>query len=174
MKKDIIEFFAIGQKIFGTCSARTDDAHFFRLSDCKIYRRVRPPKDWFELLDEKEDQINRYDEKTEETRESRREHATELGRKIANRKIRKLDPVFSRNDLNPDDAKVIFQPIDYIVFNGMKKGDSSMRNIILLDRKAKEPKHDRIQKSIKATLDQKRYDWKTLRIDANNGKIDVE
>jgi predicted Holliday junction resolvase-like endonuclease len=46
----------------------------------------------------------------------------------------------------PDDAKIIFHPIDYVVFDGMKK--ESIKNIILLDRQEKGTDHRALQRSI--------------------------
>ena len=40
---------------------------------------------------------------------------------------------------NPDDAKVIFHPVDFVVFNGMKAGSNgdALKSIILLDSEKK-------------------------------------
>lgn len=38
--------------------------------------------------------------------------------------MKQVDKVIHPQKLNPDDAKVIFHPVDYAVFNGMK--DSNM------------------------------------------------
>ena len=74
--------------------------------------------------------------------------------------------------LNPDDAKVIFHPIDYIVFNGMKAPDP-IKNIILLDRQAKGTDHRSLQKSIGRVIEHENYEWQTLRVQ-EDGKIKVE
>ena len=73
--------------------------------------------------------------------------------------------------LNPDDAKVIFHPIDYVVFDGMKK--ESIKNIILLDRQEKGTDHRAVQKSIERVVEQENYEWETLRVQ-EDGKIKVE
>ena len=62
------------------------------------------------------------------------ERGREKGRAQAKRLVRKIDPVFTPRKLNPDDAKVIFHPVDFLVFNGMKRA-GPMRNLLLLDRK---------------------------------------
>jgi len=66
---------------------------------------------------------------------------------------------------------VIFHPIDYIVFNGMKSG--SIQNIILLDRKTKDKSNKKIQESIESAIDHEKYCWQTIRV-CDDGKICVE
>jgi len=67
---------------------------------------------------------------------------------------------------------VIFHPIDYIVFKGMKDSDS-IKRILLLDREAKEGNHRAIQKSIEKVVEHENYEWQILRIQ-EDGKIKVE
>ncbi len=66
--------------------------------------------------------------------------------------IRRVDPVFTPRKLNADDAKVIFHPIDYVFFNGMKKG-SSIKNVVLLDRQEKWKSHQFLQRSIERVVE---------------------
>jgi predicted Holliday junction resolvase-like endonuclease len=70
--------------------------------------------------------------------------------------------------LPPDDAKVICQPIDYVVFNGMN--NSAMKNIILLDRNRQHPKSHAAQKSIEQAVEKGRCEWQTIRV-ASDGSI---
>ena len=86
--------------------------------------------------------------------------------------MKKIDPIFSPRKLNPDDAKVIFHPIDYIVFNGMKAPEP-IKNIILLDRQAKDGNHRALQRSIEKVVEKENYEWQTLRI-LEDGKIKTE
>jgi len=67
---------------------------------------------------------------------------------------------------------VIFHPIDYVVFNGMKKRDS-IRNIVLLDRQEKGKSHRSLQRSIERVVAHENYEWQTLRV-KEDGKIKVE
>ena len=85
--------------------------------------------------------------------------------------MKKVDPIFAPRKLNPDDAKVMFHPIDYVVFSGLKNGP--IKNIILLDREAKEQSHRRIQESIQRVIDWGNYEWQTLRVN-NSGEIKTE
>jgi len=161
---DLINFYSIQRQIFGICPCCND---FFRLNDCKIYIKKKPPLDWMDKIDIENDRLKRSKERLLEMEDKIREKARLEGRRLANRILRKIDPVFTPRKLNPDDAKVIFHPIDYIVFNGMKK-NKSIKNIILLDRQTKKGEEKKIQKSVEKVIEKENYEWQTLRIQENS------
>ena len=169
MIRDILFFFATQRNIFGICPR---SGELFRLSNCKVYLKGKPQKDWMDGLDSIGRKLDLAEEKLDEQEESMREKARKKGRRLADLTIRKIDSVFTPRQLNPDDAKVIFHPVDYIVFSGMK-GDGPIKRIVLLDRIPKSSEHRRIQESIATTLDKKRYEWKTIRVH-EDGKISEE
>lgn len=169
MKSDILKFFSLQRQIFGICP---NSEQFFRLSDCKVYIKTRPTKDWMDNFDLESKRLDVMEARIGEKEEALREKAREKGRKEANRLVRKIDKVFTPRKLNPDDAKVVFHPIDYIVFNGMKNGDS-IRNIVLLDRQTRSSAHRRLQYSIEKTIERGNYDWLTLRV-LEDGSIKEE
>src|SRR5712692_8690767 len=117
MTSDIIQFFTIQRNIFGICPR---SSQFFRLSDCKVYLKTKPRKDWMDEIDAEVFRLDMIEERLEEKEESLREKARSKGRRMAQLAIRRIDSVFTPRHLNPDDAKVIFHPVDYVVFNGMK------------------------------------------------------
>jgi predicted Holliday junction resolvase-like endonuclease len=169
MKSDILKLFTLQRQLFGVCPECND---LFRLSDCKIYLKRKPTLDWKDGLDLSSERLERLSEKLDEKEEELRESAREKGRRQAQRVIRRIDPVFTPRKLDPDDAKVIFHPIDYIVFNGMKKG-TSMRNIVLLDRQEKGKSHRSLQRSIERVVERENYEWQTMRVQ-EDGKIKVD
>jgi len=169
MKSDMLKFFTLQRQLFGVCPNCSD---LFRLSDCKVFVKKKPVSDWMDGLDLKREKLDQLTQKLDEKEEGLREKAREKGRQLAQKAIRKLDPVFTPRKLNPDDAKVIFHPIDYIVFNGMKAPDP-IKNIILLDREEKGTDHRALQKSIEKVVENENYEWQTLRVQ-EDGKIKVE
>ena len=169
MKSEVIKFFALQRQIFGICPKCQD---FFRLSDCKIFLRKKPIPDWMDKIGLEHEKFDKVEERLEEEKEEIRDKAREKGRRLAQLTIKKIDPVFTPRKLNPDDAKVIFHPIDYVVFNGMKEAES-IKNIIFLDRRAKGTDHRTIQKSIERVVERENYEWQTLRVQ-EDGKIKVE
>jgi predicted Holliday junction resolvase-like endonuclease len=161
VKPDVVKFFRVQRGIFGICP---HSGEFFRLSDCRIYLRERPTKDWMDDLTTEYERIDRLEERIREQEKELREEARKKGRKKAMKLVRKVDPVFAPRKLNPDDAKVIFHPVDYVVFNGMKRL-TAVKDILLLDQQTKSRDRRSLQSSIKRTINKGRYEWLTLRID---------
>ncbi len=172
MQKEVLDFYSSLRQIFTVCPC-CEEIH--RLSDCKIYQITKPPVDWKEKIDKEIGRLESMEEKLQEKIEAARILAREAGRKSADRLIKKIDPVFSPLKLNPNDAKVIFHPIDFLVFSGMNsnKGDNKINQIILLDKNNKSGQYLSIQKSIEKAVQAKNYEWLTLRVD-NNGTISEE
>jgi predicted Holliday junction resolvase-like endonuclease len=125
-------------------------------------------------LDEKDRQLDQLEEKIDAAEEFLRGEARAKGRQIAQRAIRKIDPVFAPLSLHADDAKVLFHPVDYVVFQGMNSAKPKpMKSIVLLDREKKEPSRRRLQRSIEGAIERGNYDWLTFRI-LDNGTIKEE
>jgi predicted Holliday junction resolvase-like endonuclease len=116
--------YRIQRNIFGICP---HSGEILRLSDCKVFLRTQPKRDWKDELDHESDRLDRIEERLDEKEEQLRETARKKGRTQALHTIKRLDPVFTPRNLNPDDAKVLFHPVDYIVFDGMKA--ASMKNL---------------------------------------------
>jgi predicted Holliday junction resolvase-like endonuclease len=163
----LIQFFQLQRQIFGVCP---HSGNVFRLSDCQIYIKKKPEPDWLQQIEAKQERINRASENLDEKEDEIREKAREAGRKEADRLVRKIDKIFQPLKLNPDDSKVIFHPVDFIVFNGMKSGQ--MKNLILMD-KAKGSNDKRLQKSIQKVVEKGNYEWINLRVE-DNGNIAQE
>ncbi len=168
MKPDVVKFFTVQRQIFGICPKCQD---FFRLSECKIFKK-KPVPDWMDQMTLEQDRLDDAEKKLEEKKKDLQKKAQEKGRKRAQLAVKKIDPIFTPRKLDPDDAKVIFHPIDYIVFNGMK-APGPIKNIILFDREEKNGGQRSVQKSIEKVVEHENYEWQTLRVQ-EDGKIKVE
>jgi predicted Holliday junction resolvase-like endonuclease len=165
---DYSAYLTVQHGIFGVCPKCMD---FFRLSDCKVFSKKKPVSDWMDAIEKESERLAEFEQKISEMEDELREKAREKGRKQALDVVKKIDPIFVPRKLNPDDAKVIFHPIDYVVFNGMKT--ASIQNIILLDRQTNDKSHKKTQKSIEKAIDKENYCWQTIRV-CDDGKICVE
>jgi predicted Holliday junction resolvase-like endonuclease len=163
----LINFLQLQRQIFGVCP---HTGNVFRLSECNIFTKKKPKPDWLEEIENAQVRINRASEKLDDREEEIRNMAREAGRKEADKLVRKIDKIFAPLKLNPDDSKVIFHPVDFIVFNGMKSG--STKNLILMD-KNKGNSDERLQKSIQNVIEKEHYEWITLRVE-DNGNIKQE
>lgn len=170
MNPDILKFFKLQRQIFGICPSSNK---FFRLSDAHIYIKASPNKDWLEKVVDENERLDRRESSLAERENVLRNLARQRGRKLAQKEARKIDSVFTPLHLSPDDAKVVFHPVDYVVFNGMNllKQDGKIKNLIFLDRCEKDGDHKALQKSIEKTVEKGNYDWLTLRI-RDDGKIE--
>jgi predicted Holliday junction resolvase-like endonuclease len=169
MKREIVTFFGLQRQIFGVCP---ECEQFFRLSETRVYLRKKPQPDWMDKLNGESRKLDAAEERIDEQESQLRDKAREKGRRTAQARVKKIDRVFTPLHLNPDDAKVIFHPIDYVVFDGMKEADK-MRGIVLLDREEKDREHRALQRSIERTVETGNYDWETLRV-REDGKIEME
>ena len=170
--QQMLLFFQYQRQIFGICPCCGD---FFRLSDCKIYKEDKAPTDWLDKLAKEDRRLDAKELVIEEKLELLKLASKEKARKEANKLVNKIDTVFSPQQLNPDDAKVIFHPIDFVVFNGMKadKNGAALENIVLLDSKKQNAEAKKIQKSVMKAVDKEKYEWLTLRVN-NDGIIKEE
>jgi predicted Holliday junction resolvase-like endonuclease len=169
MRNDLLRYFTLQRGIFGVCPCCGE---LFRLSDARVFVKTRPERDWMDKLDAEDERLGKLEERLEEQKEELREKARAKARLEANRLIRNIDPVFAPRRLNPDDAKPILHPVDFIVFNGMKT-QSAIRNLVLLDHETRSPERKRLQRSIERAVSKKRYEWRTLRVN-EDGSVKEE
>jgi predicted Holliday junction resolvase-like endonuclease len=163
----LIKFFQLQREIFGVCPY---SGNVFRLSECHIYVKRKPQLDWLQQIEKAQLKISNLEDKLNDKEEEIREKARVAGRSEASKMIKKIDKIFNPLKLNPDDSKVIFHPIDFIVFNGMKSGN--MKSLVLLD-KANNKTDKRLQRSIKNVVEKGNYEWITLRVE-ENGSVKQE
>src|SRR5260370_33514049 len=116
-----------------------------------------------DILRARDGRLDQVEERIDDTEESLREKARVAGRRTAQLAIRRIDPVFAPRRLNADDAKVLFHPVDYVVFRGMKD-QGRIREIILLDGETTAPERMRLQKSIEKAVASGNYEWLTVRV----------
>jgi len=161
MKNDLLYYFTLQRAIFGVCPCCGE---LFRLSDVTVFVRTRPVKDWKYYLDAEDERLVNAEARLEEQKEALREKAREKGRLVTRRLIQKIDRVFTPRRLNPDDAKTILHPVDFVVFNGMKE-EAMIRNLVLLDHESRSKERRALQRSIERVVSKKRYEWRTLRVD---------
>jgi len=159
MKIEPAEFFSVQQCIIGTCPVCKA---FFRLSELRLIQK-RGRKDFLDHMHEAERKPEDAEERLDAKEKELRLAARERGRAEAKRMIRKVDPIFSPRGLHAQDAQVLFQPVDFVVFSGLADTDS-VRKIILLDRKVKDRQHRTIQRSLETCIGRGRYEWTTLRV----------
>jgi hypothetical protein len=156
---DAITFLRLGKEVFVQCSCC---GQFFRLSDCGLYQDSSSDSS---ILDGLNGRAPRASESGNSgAPELIADHAA--GRVAAQKEVEKLDSVFSPIGLKADDAKPIFHPVDFIVFDGMNTSPAAgVQRLILMDGQKISDSAKRTQESIVQAVHKKRYEWVLLRID---------
>ena len=168
MKSELIKFFTIQRQIFGVC---TCCGEIFRLSDANVYIKKKPVPDWMDKFEKSAARLNKTEEKINLEEGETREIAREKGRVAAMKTTKKIDTIFYPNKYNPDDGKVMFHPVDFVIFNGMKKND--ITTLVLFDREVKERNQKTLQKSIEKTVSKENYEWITMHV-SEDGSIEYK
>ena len=160
---DTLLFFQLNKQIFGICPCCGD---FFRLSECDLFQGEAPEADWLDSLTGRTQDIEAEAVDLANRKSLVREEAKTLGRIRANEEIKDIDTLFHPNNLSADDAKTIFHPVDFIVFNGMNDPKSRfVENLVFLDGPKETPEAKAIQTSIADTIANGEYEWIVLRVD---------
>ena len=88
---------------------------------------------------------------------------TKAGLRAAKKTLKKIDPVFSGSGYNPHDVKVIFDPVTYIVFNGI--GTGRLREIVMLAHPPESATGERLHNSIRTAVKDGNFEFRTLHVD---------
>lgn len=112
------------QEILAICPCCED---IFRLVEGKFIFPQKQPKTskYSELVSlegkvaDEDNRVTTAEERFEEKIRAQKGKLIEQGRKQAKRKLKKIYPTFSGNNIDPQDVKVIFEPVEYLIFHGL-------------------------------------------------------
>jgi predicted Holliday junction resolvase-like endonuclease len=127
---------------------------------------LKPASD-LDRLRADERRLEEAEEKLDEIESDLRETAARAGLKATKRLLRKIDPVFSGAGYDPQDVKVIFNPVTYIVFDGMSQ--RKLNRIQLLAKLPENGAAERMQNSIAQAIKRGNVEFRTLRVDSRGG-----
>jgi predicted Holliday junction resolvase-like endonuclease len=66
-----------------------------------------------------DDRLSAAEVRFDETLKQQKEALVLEGRRKAKKRLRKVDPVFSARGIDPQDVKVLFEPVEYVIFHGL-------------------------------------------------------
>ena len=165
--KNFMGFFEVQRRVFGHCSRCHN---FFRLSDAQVSQKKKFKEDWLDQLKKQEASVERAEERMWARENGVRERARRAGRLEAQRLVKRADNVFAPLKLAAQDAKPLFNPVNYLVIQGMHK--FTYKGITFLD--SKKPVRERtVQKSIARCVSQGKTDWVTVRVD-QKGELSIQ
>jgi predicted Holliday junction resolvase-like endonuclease len=119
---------------------------------------------WIDTLREREDSVVRAEERFEERRDEIREKAWEKGYKQVPKLLKKCTPVICAHGYYPQDLKALFDPVDFVIFDGMNQKEK-VKQVVFFDGPAHDRRREIIQKSMRKALKKGNYQWHTVRLD---------
>lgn len=143
-----------------------------RVSDLKLKTKGAGVT-WLDKYDREIQKITEKEEKFGEKEGGLREIAVAKGRKEAEKVFNSaISPEFKKLRLDPFDVKPIFNPVDFLVFNGMNK-KGTINEIIFLSKTSKYSALNQIRTNIEQLIDKEKYEWQVARIE-ESGHITFE
>lgn len=154
------------QEVLGICPCCGE---MFRLVEAKfIFPRISPKSCEYldlvalEFLSSGEDaRMTAAEERFEEQFEEQKEQLRERARRAVRRRMKKIDPTFTGRNIDPQDVKAIFHPVEYIVFNGLCSGDG-VDHVKFISRAPRTREQELLVRSIDDTIQSGNLDFETL------------
>lgn len=148
------------KRLYGFCPCCGE---LFRLSEATLFTADPPPKTEFDNIEDQRRRLKRAIEKFDERKAMIREAAVQKGQREAKKRLKKIVPFFIARRIDPQDVKVIFNPVNYVVFRGLNS--TGVKAVELVDSPAETKSHERVHQSIAAALKAGNIEWATLRIE---------
>ena len=186
----LLDFYKHEKQIFGRCPHCREP---FRLSDVKLTYGKEPPKDLLTRLISERDQLERdleevenkindinerWHEKIEVEVDKRLKGKVKEIQKLSVKKSResqlgktleKIAPLLPGFDHHPYDVRPIFDPVDFVVFDGYFTEE--VTDITFVEFKTGQSKKSHIQKSIQNAIQKKRVHFEERRISNETLKL---
>ena len=153
--------------ILGVCP-NEECGQLFYLSEARPFLRGKQPRSIIDSITAEELRLEAAEDKLSLLEEELRENAARAGLRVTKRLLKKIDPVFSGAGYDPQDVKVIFDPVTYVVFNGLS--EKAVKDVELLGRPAHNRETERVHNSIERSVRTGNFEFKTLHVN-NEGQI---
>jgi predicted Holliday junction resolvase-like endonuclease len=151
----------------------------FRLAEGKFIFPQKRPKacEYLELvalegrLSEMDELLTSAEERFKEKLRAQREELIDMGRRLAKKKLSKIDPTFSAKDIDPQDVKVIFNPVEYLIFHGLNS-EEGVNLVEFVSRSPESRTEETIVESIDKTVRNGDVDFETLHM-RDDGSFEI-
>ena len=189
--KVIVDFYKNQIYIFGICPCCKEIFHLpesclslptkkIILSESRDVINLQRKNESFEMKIDEESQ--KIEEKQYEISELKLElknkdnqqitRVKKQGRKEAINASRKVIPIFTKKKFDPRDARLIFSPVEFLVFDGLTEY-REIDNLILLAKRPSTQEEEKLSKSIQMTIKNGNVDFQVIRFN-KDGKIIYE
>jgi predicted Holliday junction resolvase-like endonuclease len=165
MRFDLAGMFRELGQILGVCPCCGE---LFYLSEARPYLDGKRPHSMIDGLRVAERRLENAEQALNDAEQELRQKAALSGLRTAKKLLKNIDPVFSDAGYDPQDVKVIFNPVTYVVFEGMSK--NKLKTISLLAKEPEDKLTERVQSSIGKAIKSGNVEFKTLHVD-REGKV---
>lgn len=155
------------KRIYGFCPCC---GGVFRLSEAELFTKGAPPRTAFDRVADELEKVARRAENFDEQEAALRSAAVRAGQRQATRKLKAIAPFFSGRGVDPQDVKVLFDPVEYVVFRGLN-ADCGVKAIEFVDRAPDSTRREQVQESLRKVIAKGAVEWGTYRIDLD-GRIE--
>ena len=132
-----------------------------RLNDLQIARKGRYPPDWFDKIEERHDRLVMRLTALESRKKEYQQAAIEQAEAVELPKLlQKVAPTFIKWKTNPRDVRTIFNPVEFLIFDGLSSGEG-VRSVSLVHV----GERTGVIRAIEKAIEQKEFGWKTLHVD---------
>lgn len=137
----------------------------FLLRDAGLFYLDNFTEEGKELYQTQLDEIKQYDK---DIRERRRQIklTSKVGAEAVNigMLLERLAPCMETFPFDRNDCRSLFDPIDYIIFDGLRK-QGSVKRIVFMDIKTGKARLKSSQKEIRSLVERKKVSWDTYRME---------
>lgn len=152
----------------------------FRLVEGKFIFPKKPPRpsEYLKLValenrvSNQDKALTAAEDKFSNLLEKQREQLIAAGRERAKKKLKKIDPTFSAKNIDPGDVKVIFNPVEYIIFHGLTSAEG-VTNLEFVSRIPKSKAQEKILTSVEKVIRDGNVGFETLRMN-DNGTFEIQ
>ncbi|MCK4445027.1 MAG: hypothetical protein KAW09_10820 [Thermoplasmata archaeon] len=157
----MMAFFETGQEIYGVCPCCEE---IFRVSEMQIFYGKKPPKDWLDDLRGRKKKLEEDTKSFELEKKKIIDKAIEKSLSIRiGKTLEKIAPIIPQLGHHPSDVRGIYDPIDFIAFNGMfEKKD--IDTISFMEIKTGASSLNRIQRKIRDAVNDGRVEWRMYNV----------
>lgn len=156
---DLLKAFTGFQTIYGFCPCCGE---LFRLSDAKLFVSTPPPRTAFDDL---QDEIQKHQTaltRFEKNRERFQDASRKEGREAARSRLATIAPFFTSKNIDPNDVKVLFDPVLYLAFRGMTHG--ACTELQFIDTPPDTENRRKLHASLSSALRAGNVEWRTFQV----------
>lgn len=133
----------------------------FYVSEARIYMDGNRQRSFVDTLRVEERRLEEQEQLLDLLEKDLRQAAAKAGQKAAKKLLKKIDPWFSGSGYDPQDVKVVFDPVSYVIFDGLHS--ENLKQILLLSYPPENGSSETVQLSLAMAIKRGNIEFRTLR-----------